>query len=371
MEHLVPQSSPDPFAWARAAQLEAMDELRSVQARALDLFGFGSHECPYEVIATGPHWRLRRYHGSRDAPPLLFVPAPIKRPYVWDLTPDVSVVRFCLDHAFAVHLLEWLPPKGNDSPAGIADYVQALLSACRTIAAGRSGEAPIVMGHSLGGTLAAIGCALQPSATRGLVLLGAPLSFEPGSSAFRDVVVEQKIETPEDSTIPGSQLSQCCALLAPATFVWSRWMDAALSFADPAALDLHIRVERWALDEVPLPGRLVHEIVRWLYREDRFRRGRIELEGRRLGPQDLRMPVLAMVNPSDEIGPRAAIEPFLAGMATNDTRIVEHPPEVGVGLQHLAILAGRRAHAETWPEIAAWIDARAGSFRPGPPARRR
>ncbi|MDR6953299.1 polyhydroxyalkanoate synthase [Ancylobacter sp. 3268] len=371
MEHLVPQSSSDPFAWMRAAQLEAMDELRGVQARALDLFGFGSHECPYDVIAAGPHWRLRRYRGGGDAPPLLFVPAPIKRPYVWDLTPKVSVVRFCLERPFAVHLLEWLPPKGSDSPAGIADYVQALLSASRTVADRHSGKVPIILGHSLGGTLAAIACALQPGATCGLVLLGAPLSFAPGSSAFRDVVVEQKTETPEDSAVPGSQLSQCCALLAPATFVWSRWMDAALSVADPAALDLHIRVERWALDEVPLPGRLVHEIVRWLYREDRFRRGRIELEGRRLGPPDLRVPVLALVNPSDEIGPRAAVAPFFVEMATNDTCIIEHPPEVGVGLQHLAILAGRRAHAETWPQIAAWIDARAGNVSPAPPARRR
>jgi len=29
-------------------------------------------------------------------------------------------------------------------------------------------------------------------------------------------------------------------------------------------------VERWALDEVPLPGKLVHQIVEWLYRENRF-----------------------------------------------------------------------------------------------------
>ena len=47
-------------------------------------------------------------------------------------------------------------------------------------------------------------------------------------------------------------------------------MDAIFSIADHHALDIHGRVERWALDEVPLPGKLVHQIVEWLYRENRF-----------------------------------------------------------------------------------------------------
>ena len=32
----------------------------------------------------------------------------------------------------------------------------------------------------------------------------------------------------------------------------------------------HARIERWALDEVALPGKLVSDIVEQLYREDRF-----------------------------------------------------------------------------------------------------
>lgn len=345
------------FPDLRAAHHAAMDGLRRAHARTLDLFGFGAHECAYEVMASGPHWRLRHYSGPQTAASILLVPAPIKRPYIWDLAPSVSAIRFCLDCGFGVHLLEWQPPAEGDGHAGIDDYAGALVSAGNAIAAERSGIPPLVLGHSLGGTLAAIACAWQPSLARGLVLLGAPLSFEPGSSRFRDLVVSQDGDIPEDGTVPGSLLSQSCALLAPETFVWPRLMDAAFSFADPAALDTHIRVLRWALDEVPLPGRLVHQIVEWLYREDRFRNGTLTVAGRTLGPGDLRIPVLAVVNPSDEIGPRASVEPFFARMGTGNTGIIEHPDEIGIGLQHLAILAGRRAHAETWPAIAAWMEA--------------
>lgn len=356
-----PSSSPvDPrvFAGLRATQLSAMDQWRGMQARTLDLFGFGTHECAFEVVASGPHWRLRHYPGETAGPALLMVPAPIKRPYIWDLTPAVSTVCFCLDRKFGVHLLEWLPPADGDGSAGIEAYVRAIATAGAAIAT-RTATVPFLLGHSLGGTLAALACAAHPGLARGLVLLGAPLSFEPGSSPFRDMVVAQERRPPSDDAIAGSQLSQSCALLSPGTFLWARWMDGALCLGDPAALDIHIHVERWALDEVALPGRLVHELVEELYREDRFRRGAFTLGGRTLGPADIALPVLAVVNEADEIGPRASVEPFFARMGDADTQVLTHPAEVGVGLQHLAVLAGRQAHAEIWPRIADWIVARA------------
>jgi polyhydroxyalkanoate synthase len=46
-----------------------------------------------------------------------------------------------------------------------------------------------------------------------------------------------------------------------------------MSMGDLRALDIHARVERWALDEAPLPGKLVQQIVAGLYRENRFCRG--------------------------------------------------------------------------------------------------
>ena len=354
-----PLPPPSFLAALRDGQRAAMDNLRRAQANALDLFGFGVHESAFTVIASGAHWRLRYYAGAATGPPLLMVPAPIKRPYVWDLTPAVSTVRFCLDQGFDVHLLEWAPPAGKDGAAGIEDHAQGAIATCAAIIADRAGAAPFLLGHSLGGTLTAIACALRPALARGLVLLGAPLAFAPGSSRFRDLVVSLKpADGPQDGVVAGSQLSQTCALLSPATFLWSRWMDGALSLADPAAMDIHIRIERWALDEVPLPGRLVHEIVGWLYREDRFHRGVLTIGRKTIGPADLRLPMLALVNAADEIGPRASVEPFFRNM-DGYTRIIEHPAEIGVGLQHLAILAGRWAHAETWPEIAAWMRAHA------------
>jgi polyhydroxyalkanoate synthase len=42
-------------------------------------------------------------------------------------------------------------------------------------------------------------------------------------------------------------------------------------------------------------------------------------------------------------------------MPMTGARIVEYPGEIGVCLQHLGILIGRKARAQVWPEIISWI----------------
>lgn len=344
----------------RHTQFAMMDAVRRAQGDALGFFGFGPSECGYRVISSGPHWRLRDY-GDRDAQAsLLIVPAPIKRPYIFDLAPPISAVRHCLEHRLRVYLVEWTPPSDGSPQAGIEDYADHAISACvEAITSKARGERPFLMGHSLGGTLAAIYCALERQGARSLVLLGAPLCFEPGSSRFRDALVSLFPQTlSEAETVPGSQLSQVSALASPDTFLWDRLRDAALSVFDLPTLGISARVERWVLDEVPLPGKLVAEIVQMLYREDRFYRGTLLLGERTVGPSSFDAPTLAVVNMADEIAPLDSVKPFLDEARTKESRIIEYPGEAGVGLQHLAILSGPRAYAEVWPEIFAWLEAR-------------
>ena len=105
-------------------------------------------------------------------------------------------------------------------------------------------------------------------------------------------------------------------------------------------------------------GRLAQEVLQWLYREDRFCKGTLPIGGRTVGPSRLRLPMLAVVNPTDEIAPAASVLPFIQAMPEATVRVLEYPGEIGVGLQHLGILVGRRAYARVWPEIVSWLRAR-------------
>jgi polyhydroxyalkanoate synthase len=340
------------------AHFAMADKLRRAQGDALDASGFGPQECTFQLISSGPCWHLRAYGGPEAGPVLLMVPAPFKRPYIWDLTPAVSAVRYCLHHGFRVHLIEWRPP--SDGSAGLDAYCGRAIASCVEAISDRSnGTPPFLLGHSLGGTLATIYCAMEPRSVKGLVLLGAPLCFEQESSPFRDSLVALiPKEFPESEVIAGSLLSQISAVAAPNTFVWLRWLDAALSLADPAAMDIHARIERWALDEVALPAKLINQIFWWLYRENRFYHGTLAVLDRTVGPASMSIPTLAIVNVGDEVAPVSSVAPFLDKMPTDDTRIIEHPGEIGVSLQHLGMLTGRAACARVWPQIIAWLKAR-------------
>jgi polyhydroxyalkanoate synthase len=284
------------------------------------------------------------------------VAAPIKRPYIWDMSPSASAIGYCLEQGFRVHLVEWAPASIETTDRGLEDYLGAA-NECIASVAQRHGK-PLLIGHSLGGTLAAICCASEPDAARGAVLLSAPVCFAPGTSRFRDALVSIVPRDVWDAQpFSGSMLSHMSALASPETFVWARLSDALLSMMDPEARARHACVERWALDEMPLPGKLVGQLVNWLYRDDQFQRGLLRLAGKTLTPASISVPVLAVVNRMDDVAPSASVKPFLDRLPASKAQLIEHDGEIGVGLQHLAILVGPQARALVWPRIVAWLKA--------------
>jgi polyhydroxyalkanoate synthase len=58
---------------------------------------------------------------------------------------------------------------------------------------------------------------------------------------------------------------------------------------------------------------------------------------------------------ADDVAPLASIKPFIDAMPTGLARMIEYPGELGVCLQHLGIMVGRKAYAHAWPEIISWL----------------
>ena len=93
----------------RRTQFDVSDVVRRTQGNIAGVLGLDPHECPYEVIISRGYWRLRDYGGNDRSRSLLIIAAPIKRPYIWDLAPSISTIRFCLRRGLSIQLLEWMP----------------------------------------------------------------------------------------------------------------------------------------------------------------------------------------------------------------------------------------------------------------------
>lgn len=347
------------------AALAQMDELRRWQGRVLDGLGLGPEEAPFRIVHTGPGMRLRRYAGGAAAGPvLLIVPAPIKRAYIWDLVPWASAVRRCLAAGVRVYLVEWTDPGPAEQEFGLAEYADRLLLDALDAVAAETGERrALLAGHSLGGTLAGIFAALHPQRLCGLVLLEAPLTFGPGAGVFAPLVAAAPPTAELRAgaglgTVPGSFLDIVSIGAAPVTFVWSRWADMIDSLRDPQAMQTHLRVVRWTLDEFPLPGRLFEEVVERLYREDGFMAGRLTVGGRRAAADQVAVPLLNVYDPFSRIIPPESILPFHEAAPGSPKRLLAYGGDTGVAVQHVGVLVGANAHRLLWPDMLRWMDER-------------
>jgi polyhydroxyalkanoate synthase len=336
---------------ARAA-LSSVDAFRRIQGRLLDRAGLAPQPVPSRIELTTPAFRLRSYEAVANRPPVLIVAAPIKRAYIWDLAPHASPVRLLMDAGWAVHLLEWLDPDPADADAGLDRFVKRIGAAVDAI-----GGTPVLLGHSLGGTLAALFAARYPQRVGGLALLEAPLHFGPDAGAFAPVVAASP---PVDwltegfGLVPGSFLDLVTTAAAPREFVLERYADSWVS-AVHGQLRLHLQVLRWTLDECALPGRLVADVVEQLYRHDQFQRGELMIAGARVGPGTLSMPLLNVIDPLDEAIPASAIVPFHEAAPSRDKQLLEYRGEPGTALRHVGVLVGHAALTTTWPRIIDWM----------------
>lgn len=328
---------------------EQLDRMRWMQASMLDAVGLRLPETPYRTVHRGTGVALRRYGSDGEGgPPVLIVPAPIKRPYIWDLAPEVSAVRRCVDLGARVYLAEWGPAPPR---YGLAEYADRLILDCLDAA---GAERAVLLAHSLGGLFAAVFAALHPERVQGLGLLAAPLHFGDATPVLRAMIAHLEVDELPDS-LPGSFLSAASAHAAPGVFGWDRLVDAVHSAGDPLALHTHFLVERWALDEFALPRRLVAEIAIQIVSEDRFMRGLLEIGGRAAVPARVIAPLLCVIDPRCPLVPPEATLPFLEAAASREKIVLPYEGDVGVSLQHLGPLVGRRAHAHLWPQIVEWI----------------
>jgi polyhydroxyalkanoate synthase len=339
---------------------ESLDRRRKFHGRLLDATGFGPRESAYQIVYARPGARLRRYEGSTPGGPgLLIVPAPIKRPYIWDLCPERSVVRRAMARGYDVYLVEWTEPDMGGA-LGLEDYAATILDACLDAIAARSrSSAILVAGHSLGGTLAALYCAYRPKRVAGLVLVEAPLHFAEASGVFRPLLkqgIPAKAIVPSFGRVPGSMLSLISGSAAPATIYLERYFDHMASLGSREDLITHWRVERWTLDEFPLPQQLFEDVVEKLYREDRFMRGELLLGGKALRPSQVTAPIFAIYEPASRIIPPESILGFLHAAGSRNKALQPYFGDVGIALQHVGALVGDSAHREVWPRVFDWLE---------------
>ena len=338
--------------------LNTADAARRLQGLALDRLGFAPQTTPSRLVCKTRAGDLLAYQpASAGRPALLIVPAPIKRPYIWDLAPGASAVERLLSSGLQVYLLDWYRPQPGDEGLGLEHYAERAVRTSLDAIQVETGEAKAFLaGHSLGGTFAAVFASLHPHRVRGLIELEGPIAFDRGrlEAAARSGPAPQAI-TRVLGNVPGTFLDFASLNADPHTFHHEPIADRILSSASWETSRLHWRVRRWTLDETPMARRLFEEVDEALYRENRFVEGRLRVGGRLANPRAIEAPILAVLDPRSRIVPPSSIEAYRTCTQSRRVQLLEYSGDTGVVMQHVGVLVGRSAHEQLWPRICSWI----------------
>lgn len=293
-----------------------------------------------------------------ENPAAVLVPSMINKSYIFDLTRTRSMARWLAGQGINVYVLDWGDPN-TDAAArrGINDIVLSrLLPALRHVR-GLS-DAPIhALGYCMGGTLL-LGAAQHhlcgdyaygDDMLRGIICLSAPWDFHAGSGGLLSAV---KFWAPSGANILGvSDVMPASALQAVFTVLdpdaARRKFTAFARMSAPKDEALFAATEHWVNDGVDLPRAVAKTCIYDWFINNAPARGDWILSGTPVHPEHINCPVLMVAARRD----RVVEPPMMMALQGGLRDATIHTPVCG----HIGMIAGRRAVADVWIPIAAWI----------------
>ena len=283
---------------------------------------------------------LRDYGGA--GAPVLFIPSLINPPYILDLAPEQSLLRWLAARGHRVLLLDWGTPAPKDRAADITAHVTDLVVPLANALA----APPVLVGYCLGGTIAAAAASVMPVA--GLAMIAAPWHFSGFGEGARARIAALWAQVQPMCTalglVPMEVLQSGFWALDPARTIGKYEAFAALP-ADSDAARRFVALEDWANGGAPLPYAAGAQMFDF-FANDMPGRGVWTVGGRAVDLAALACPTVDFVSTTDRIVPCASA----AGFA--DRR------ELHAG--HVGMVVGSTAQAQLWAPLDDWISSITG-----------
>jgi len=295
---------------------------------------------PRDVVLRDGTASLYRFRGSHGGPPILLVPSLINRWYVLDLRRGASLVEGLTSAGLDVFCLDWGVPEDEDRHLGWDDVLGRLFRAMRRVRRISGSSSIGLLGYCMGGTLAAIASALEPTWVSSLVNLLGPIDFSKGG-ILREMVDPQWFDgraVADAGNVAPHQMQAGFLAMRP-TGTMAKWVGFFDRMHDPAAVEAFVALETWASDNVAFPAEAYATYIRELYQENRLVAGTHAVRGRRVDLDAIRARALTVVADKDTICP-----PDAATALKSDVLRVKGG--------HVGAVVGAHARRELYPAIA-------------------
>jgi polyhydroxyalkanoate synthase len=279
---------------------------------------------------------------------LLIVPHIINRPYILDLSDDVSVVQFFCRQGIEVFMIDWGYPETrhqNISFSHYAEYVNLAFGLMET-------EAPFALGYCTGGIIALIWASLFPQKPKGLVLMATPVDFadwrDPRLVWGKLLNIHQVVR--HFGNIPGELIDFIGLQLF--SFYWPQFaMEPEFweEFLGWDAFRNQWRRWRWVMDAQAIPSAAYMQFIEDCYRKNLLIQNRMIVNGQRVDLTRISVPILNLYDRYDHIVPPDSVRALGRVYSGNDYHEIDFPSS------HVGLAASHKAQRHLWPQVADWL----------------
>lgn len=315
---------------------------------------------PKDLIFSDETARLYHYRAVQDEiyrVPVLLVMSPVAKGYILDLTPGQSLVEYLLLQGHDVYMLDWAGPRRDQSKLGLEEYVCDLLGGCIEAVQKDTGEEDVTLvGYCMGGMLSCMYAALYPDgAVRNLACFTTPVNGD-GMELYKKWMSAKSFDidrlVQELGNIPGDFVNSSIQALRPLQRSANQ-MRLLNNVENDAFVKAHLRFDRWAVDQLPVPGNLARALVKDFIQGNRLMDGSLELRGKSVDFANIRVPFLHVAALFDHIVPAAASRDLIGLVSSTDKQ------EIVMKGGHVSLVAGGNAVFRLWPQLDQWLSARA------------
>ena len=313
---------------------------------------------PAGVVYEEDRLKVRHYidgEKPRYKTPVVFIYALVNRPYILDLKKGRSVVANFVERGFDTYLVDWGIPTPADRHLTLDDYINGYMINVLDYLRERTGVDQVnILGYCMGGTMSAMFTALHPERVKNLILLAAPIDF-----ASQDGLLSLWTR-PENFDVDKfvDAFGNCPPEFLQATFLLLRpvgnFIEKPINFYEhlheEKFLDDFMTTEAWLNDNIPVPGEVYRQFVKYLYQQNLLTQNRMPVGKHIVNLQNITCPVLNIMAGKDDLVPCSQGTPFndLVGSKDRKTILLE-------GSGHIGLAIGSRAQKEIWPQACQWL----------------
>ncbi|MFP3677657.1 class II poly(R)-hydroxyalkanoic acid synthase [Pseudomonas sp. SIMBA_041] len=239
--------------------------------------------------------------------PLLVVPPQINKFYVFDLSPEKSLARYCLRSNVQTFIVSWRNPTKEQREWGLSTYIEALKEAVDVVSAITGSKDINMLGACSGGITctALLGhyAALGEKKVNALTLLVSVLdtTLDSDVALFVDeqTLESAKRQSYQAGVLEGRDMAKVFAWMRPNDLIWNYWVNNYLLGNEPPVFDILF----WNNDTTRLPAAFHGDLIEMFKSNPLIRPNALEVCGTPIDLKQVTADIYSLAGTTDHITP--------------------------------------------------------------------